>query len=270
MWKQTWWISGTGLNPLQSQFLSKCSRCLLQRWHLCRCFFNKSTKMTAVSFKASRQIFVWGFSCSHLSVSPKGNSSECESRKRLRATETDRETSTPIYCAQPPPSHNCTPTLIHFIVLSLIKPLLCLISRFTHLRRCHKHPPSPRSHAAFQGFWECQHLPRLRCGTTATLLFLIQAKRFIFSAIWQLVCFYRIYVGLNLPVTLFMLSAPIQPLYDPEIRIPRWVRFSNWWLPDCIFLRWHHPVCTGLLFFGLFTVWIHTHRPWNMATSTAY
>lgn len=203
--------------------------------------------MTALSFKTSSKIFVCEYSCSHLSVSPKGNSSECESKKTESYNWNYHETSTPIYCAGYLPRTTALSTLIHFIVPSLIKPLLCSLVIFHSWEDIKTFPPHLVTNAAFQELWECQHLPRLRCKTTATLLFLIHAERLIFLPSDSSFVFSRFYVNRHLPATLIMLFVAILLLYDPEIRISCW--FSDWWLPDCIFLRWHHPCAEVSVFF---------------------
>lgn len=115
---QTWWISGTGKSSsIRIPQLMLCTVFLvLERWHRCRRFFNKSTYVAALSL---RNVCV---GIGLLSSSRVSRRQWSEKARRLRAaTETHRETSTPIYCVNYLPLATALPALIHFIVLSLIK-----------------------------------------------------------------------------------------------------------------------------------------------------
>lgn len=91
---QTWWISAPGMNPLLSEFLSEG---FLERRHRPRCPLIKATSVTALSFQTSSKILASENSRSHLPQEPQ--KLWAWKWENWAATETRRETPTPIYCA---------------------------------------------------------------------------------------------------------------------------------------------------------------------------
>lgn len=141
-------------------------------------------------------------------------------RSKRAATETRRETSTPIYCASEPPSHNCTSYTYSFYC-SLIEPLLRHITHFPTFRKVLQTTNIPPTHTYFQ----CS-LPGF-LGMSALVWPQVQnnSQKAFFPVIRQLICFLgffftRSYVTGHLPAALVVPSAAILLLYDPEIRIP--------------------------------------------------
>lgn len=136
---QTWWISGTGSNPPQSEFLSKCcAQCNYkhdiavdvsstnpQIWLLCL------LKLQARSWSSANiaaLIFPW---------IPKATALILKVR-RLKAAVLKLAVKRPrpfiVPATSPTQLHQ-----LHFVILLLCLCLLCHISHFSHLGRLYKH-----------------------------------------------------------------------------------------------------------------------------------